>query len=114
MKKKVAKSYISDLPKTYIYFYQKPTKKFDIYIRQYYRVFCNKKWSPLATKLSWSHYTELLSIKDERKLNYYISQIISLNLSRNEHYKIFKKIDSNFNDESKVVFEMFKVIEKYN
>ena len=42
-------------------------------IRQYYRVFCNKKWSPLATKLSWSHYTELLSIKDERKLNYYIN-----------------------------------------
>ena len=42
-------------------------------IRQYYRVFCNKKWSPMATKLSWSHYTELLSIKDERKLNYYIN-----------------------------------------
>ena len=33
---------------------------------------------------------------------------------RNEHYKIFKKIDSNFNDESKVVFEIFRVIEKYN
>ncbi len=33
-------------------------------IRQYYRVFCNKKWSPMATKLSWSHYTELLSIKN--------------------------------------------------
>ena len=31
MKKKVAKSYILDLPKTYIYFYQKPTKIFDIY-----------------------------------------------------------------------------------
>ena len=32
-------------------------------IRQYYRVFCNKKWSPMATKLSWSHYRELLSLK---------------------------------------------------
>lgn len=38
----------------------------------------------------------------------------SLEYYRNEHYKIFKKINSNFNDESKVVFEMFKVIEKYN
>lgn len=38
----------------------------------------------------------------------------SLEYYRNEHYKIFKKIDLNFNDESKVVFEMFKVIEKYN
>ena len=46
-------------------------------IRQYYRVFCNKKWSPMATKLSWSHYTELLSIKDERKLNISIKNNLS-------------------------------------
>lgn len=38
----------------------------------------------------------------------------SILIRENEDYKIFKKIDSNFNDESKVVFEMFKVIEKYN
>ena len=48
-------------------------------IRQYYRVFCNKKWAAMATKLSWSHYTELLSIKDERKLNYYINISIKNN-----------------------------------
>ena len=53
-------------------------------IRQYYRVFCNKKWSPMATKLSWSHYTELLSIKDERKLNYYINISIKNNLSKRQ------------------------------
>lgn len=29
-------------------------------IRQYYRMFKDEKWSPMATKLSWSHYTELL------------------------------------------------------
>ena len=34
-------------------------------IRQYYRIFKDEKRSPLATKLSWSHYSELLSIKDE-------------------------------------------------
>ena len=38
----------------------------------------------------------------------------SLEYYRNEHYKIFKNIDSNFSDESKVVFEIFRVIEKYN
>lgn len=32
MKKKVTKSYILNLPKTYNFFYQKPTKIFDIYI----------------------------------------------------------------------------------
>ena len=61
-------------------------------IRQYYRVFCNKKWSPLATKLSWSHYTELLSIKDERKLNYYINISIKNNLSKRQ---LREKIKTN-------------------
>ena len=61
-------------------------------IRQYYRVFCNKKWSPMATKLSWSHYTELLSIKDERKLNYYINISIKNNLSKRQ---LREKIKTN-------------------
>lgn len=49
---------------------------------------------------------DLASIEGEgdKTLEYY----------KNEHFKIFKKLDSNFNDESKVVFEIFKVIEKYN
>lgn len=29
-------------------------------IRQYYRIFKNEKWSPLAIKLSWSHYSEII------------------------------------------------------
>ena len=29
-------------------------------IRQYYINFSEEKWSPVATKLTWSHYTELL------------------------------------------------------
>ncbi len=61
-------------------------------IRQYYRVFCNKKGSPMATKLSWSHYTELLSIKDERKLNYYINISIKNNLSKRQ---LREKIKTN-------------------
>ncbi len=61
-------------------------------IRQYYRVFCNKKWSPMATELSWSHYTELLSIKDERKLNYYINISIKNNLSKRQ---LREKIKTN-------------------
>ena len=39
-------------------------------IRQYYRVFCKKKWSPMATKLSWSHYKELLIIKNNDEYNF--------------------------------------------
>ena len=37
-------------------------------IRQYYRMFKDKKWSPVGTKLSWSHYSELLSIKEVRNI----------------------------------------------
>ena len=41
-------------------------KKYNVrtlrHIRQYYRVFKNEKWSPMATKLSWSHYSKLLKI----------------------------------------------------
>ena len=55
-------------------------------------MFCNKKWSPLATKLSWSHYTELLSIKDEKKLNYYINISIKNNLSKRQ---LREKIKTN-------------------
>ena len=37
MKKKSSKSYILNLPKTYNFFYQKPTKVFDIYISDFWK-----------------------------------------------------------------------------
>ena len=61
-------------------------------IRQYYRVFKAEKWSPLATKLSWSHYSELLSIKDENELIYYINISFERNLSKRE---LREKIKNN-------------------
>ena len=53
-------------------------------IRQFYKKFSNENWSPLATNLTWSHYTELLSIKDKNKLLYYLNLATNNNLSRNE------------------------------
>ena len=52
-------------------------------IRQYYIVFSNEKVSQVATKLTWSHYTELLPLKNEDKIVYYVNKCITLNLSRN-------------------------------
>ena len=40
-------------------------------IRQFYNVFKDEKWSPSATVLTWSHYTELLVLNDINKINYY-------------------------------------------
>ena len=53
-------------------------------IRQLYILFDNQKWSPLATKLSYSHYVELLPFKDINKIKYYIYVCEKYNLSRNE------------------------------
>ena len=61
-------------------------------IRQFYILFKNEKWSTLSTKLSWSHYTELLIIKDINKVNYYIKLINAQNLSVRE---LRSKIKSN-------------------
>ena len=51
-------------------------------IRQFYIAFSNIKWSPMATTLSWSHYTELLPIKDSNKLMYYLDIAIKQRLTK--------------------------------
>ena len=61
-------------------------------MRQFYNVFNNEKVSPLATQLTWSHYTELLPIKDQNKMMYYLDISIKQSLSRNE---LRNKIKSN-------------------
>ena len=53
-------------------------------MRQFYVTFNNEKVSPLATQLTWSHYTELLSLKDCNKIKYYINVTIEHNLSKRE------------------------------
>ncbi len=53
-------------------------------MKQFYNVFSSEKVSPLATQLTWSHYIELLSIKDKNKLLYYLNVSRDLNLSRND------------------------------
>ena len=61
-------------------------------MKQFYVTFSNQKVSPLATQLSWSHYTELLSIKDTDKLLYYINITIKNNFSKRE---LREKIKNN-------------------
>ena len=53
-------------------------------MKQFYLIFRSRKVSPLATQLTWSHYSELLSLKDENELDYYIDVSIKKNLSKRE------------------------------
>ena len=54
------------------------------------------KWSTMSTKLTWSHYVELLSYNDMNKINYYIKISEEQNLSvrelrtkiKNNEYKL--------------------------
>ena len=52
--------------------------------RQFYNFIDNTKWSPVATKLSWSHFYELLPLKDLNKINYYIYISEEQNLSKRQ------------------------------
>ena len=51
-------------------------------MRQFYNIFSDEKVSPLVTQLTWSHYIELLSLKDKNKILYYINISIEQNLSK--------------------------------
>ena len=84
-------------------------------MKQFYNMFSNEKVSTLSTHLTWSHYTELLSIKNKKAINYYLEICIIQNISIRElrdrikskeyerlpdktKYKIIKKEESNITD----------------
>lgn len=46
-------------------------------MKQFYIIFSNEKVSTLSTQLTWSHYTELLPIKDVDKLYYHLNITIN-------------------------------------
>ena len=71
-------------------------------IRQFYNVLKDEKWSPSATVLTWSHYTELLALNDINKINYYIDICKKQSLSRNDlRNKIKSKEYERLSEETK-------------
>ena len=62
-------------------------------MRLYYeKICCNEKLQPVATILTWSHYCELLRIKDENEILYYITICKQENLSKRE---LIQKLKNN-------------------
>lgn len=57
-------------------------------IRQFYWLI--EKGAPLAHQLTWSHYTELIPLKNINKINYYINRILINNLSKRQLREIIK------------------------
>ena len=54
------------------------------YMKKYYIVFSNEKVNALRSKLTWTHYKELISLNDMDVIKYYILLSISNNLSSRE------------------------------
>ena len=61
-------------------------------MRKFYEVFSNEKLTPLVSKLSWSHYIQLLSCKSTEEIIYYINITISNNLNKRQ---LQEKISNN-------------------
>ncbi len=64
-------------------------------IRQFYEIFSNEKWSTLWTKLTWSHYREVLPLKDIDEIKYYLSECESKNLTQRQLHELIKQKSYN-------------------
>ena len=53
-------------------------------MRQFYNMIEIQKVSPVATQLTWSHYCELLPLKDINEINYYVKTTIEQCLSKRQ------------------------------
>ena len=60
-------------------------------IRQFYETFSNEKWSTMWTKLCWSHYREVLSLKDINEIRYYLNECESKNLTQRQLHELIKQ-----------------------
>ena len=61
-------------------------------MRKFYEVFSDEKLNPLGSKLSWSHYRELITIKNVDEIIYYIYICEKNNLSKRQlHDRIKSK-----------------------
>ena len=71
-------------------------------MRKFYEVFSNKKLTTMLSKLSWSHYCELLSLKDTNEIIYYINECQKKNLTQRELHELIKNNSYNrLSDETK-------------
>lgn len=61
-------------------------------MRKFYEIFSDEKLNPLGSKLSWSHYRELLVVKNVDAIKYYIEICCRNNLSKRE---LQEKIKNN-------------------
>lgn len=60
-------------------------------MRQFYELFSSGKLTTMWSKLSWSHYREILSLKDVDEIKYYLDECESKNLTQRQLHELIKQ-----------------------
>ena len=64
-------------------------------IRQFYEIFYDQKWSTMWTKLCWSHYREVLSLKNKNEIIYYLNECENKDLTQRQLHELIKQDSYN-------------------
>ncbi len=59
-------------------------------MRKFYELFDNEKLTTMLSKLSWSYFNEVLSLKNTDEINYYLNQSINKTLTVRQLREIIK------------------------
>ena len=62
----------------------------EIFDSQFYELFENQIWNMSCSKLCWSHYREVLSLKDIYAIKYYLNECENKNLTIKQLQEIIK------------------------
>ena len=60
-------------------------------MREFYEIFNNGKLTTMWSKLSWSHYREILSLKNINEIIYYLNECESKNLTQRQLHEMIKQ-----------------------
>ena len=60
------------------------------YMRQFYEMICETKWNAMRSKLCWTHYREVLSLKNINAIIYYLNECENKNLTQRQLHELIK------------------------
>ena len=60
-------------------------------MRKFYELFSNEKLTTMWSKLSWSHYREVLSLKNINEIKFYLNECESKNLTQRQLHELIKQ-----------------------
>ena len=64
-------------------------------MRKFYELFNREKLTTMWSKLTWSHYREILSLKDIDEIKYYLNECESKNLTQRQLHELIKQKSYN-------------------